>query len=93
MHKNYKQSVNRIQTQDLQDLRRRKIVMKESLMQLRTIIYSKCQCLEEESTEIRTRNAVSIHNIVYSVSFANGINLVQEQNAENMSTILNEFFF
>ncbi|XP_058803331.1 dynein regulatory complex subunit 2 [Phymastichus coffea] len=66
LHDHYVKAVNRIRTEDLQELRSRKVEMKNSLMHLRTIIFSKRQSFEEELTEMKTRNAVSIHNIVYS---------------------------
>lgn len=69
LRSNYEGMVKRIEITDVEDMKRHKIDMKESLLHLKTIIFAKSKCLEEELTEIRTRNAVNIHNIVYAVSF------------------------
>lgn len=68
LHNNYEQAVKRIENVEVEDLGRYKIDMKDSILQLKTIIYAKSKRREEELTDIKTKNAANIHDIVYCVS-------------------------
>ena len=71
LQNNYKESVRHILIVDIEHLKKHKIEMKESLLHLKTIIFAKSKRLEEELNELRTRNAVNLHDIVFSVKNPN----------------------
>ncbi|KAJ8679913.1 hypothetical protein QAD02_015700 [Eretmocerus hayati] len=65
LYNNYEDMTRRIQTVDLEDLRKYKIDMKEQLLQLKAITYAKKKAQEKELAEMKTNNAIKIHNIIF----------------------------
>uniref|UniRef100_A0ABD2XN47 Dynein regulatory complex subunit 2 n=1 Tax=Trichogramma kaykai TaxID=54128 RepID=A0ABD2XN47_9HYME len=66
LRRNYEESIRRIEIVEIEHLRKHRLEMKESLVNLKTIIFAKSKHLEEELAELRTKNAVNLHNLVFS---------------------------
>ncbi|XP_014231547.1 coiled-coil domain-containing protein 65 [Trichogramma pretiosum] len=66
LRRNYEESIQRIEIVEIEHLRKHRLEMKESLVNLKTIIFAKSKHLEEELAELRTKNAVNLHNLVFS---------------------------
>ncbi|XP_014212289.1 coiled-coil domain-containing protein 65 [Copidosoma floridanum] len=66
LHNNYTKAVEKVRTVDLEDLKYHKLNMKDSIFQLKTIIFARSKSIEKELSELQTKNAINIHSIVHS---------------------------
>jgi hypothetical protein len=69
MYKNYNDAVKIIATKDLEELKYKKVYFKEFLTYLKITMIAKKKNVEEEITEIKTRQAINIHTVLYDVSW------------------------